>query len=423
MKKFSSIPVGGRSMLLATLFALVAACGGGGGGGGGGTTPPPAPPPPTTPPPSGDDARRDVLADIAEQIILPALQDFNTQAMALETAVTALAAAPADAAALADAQAAWDTAMNSWQRNEALQVGPAGKSSNPDAVVAGQDFRDFIYSWPFTLDVCSLEAAALNGDPVSGSTSIDITGLGALEHLLYTATPPAACASQPDAAQRTAHAQRLAARIAVLAISLLNRWDPNEDDFITQWSTAGLSSSVTYAAPQDALDALSIALFYVEKETKDRKVALTTGVGATGLTCGNAASCPELLESRLSRRTGQNLIVNVQLFRDVFTGLNGGMGLNDLLTGISRDDLATAIVDGLDVVLGRLADIEANGGFDAAVEAIADRNECVNAFSSSSGLAPCALLGEMKTALDIFRVDVVAALSLAIPDSSAGDND
>ena len=94
-----------------------------------------------------------------------------------------------------------------------------------------------------------------------------------------------------------------------------------------------------------------------------------------------------------------------------------------MLIGIDRADLASRIVEELDVAIARIVAIEDDVGFDAAVEAIADRTECVNAFSSSSGLAPCALLGEMKTALDTYRVDVVAALSLAIPDAAAGDND
>ncbi|MEM7079752.1 MAG: imelysin family protein [Pseudomonadota bacterium] len=412
-----------RWAILLTASLALAACGGGGGGS---SSPPPTatppPPPPPPPAPSGDDARRAVLADIGTQIILPALQAFATEAGDLQTAVAAHAAAPTDASALSAAQAAWDSAMDAWQRNEPLQVGPAGKSSNPDAVRGGQDLRNLIYSWPLTLNVCSLEQAALDADAVNTSTSIDITGLGALEHMLYTATADAACTAQPDASARAAHAERLADRIAALATGLVTRWDPAQDDFLAQWSTAG-DGSVTYGTPQDALDSLSVGLFYVEQETKDRKVGLTTGIGSTQLTCGNAVNCPEFLESRLSGRSGANLRANIQTFRDVFTGLNNGMGLNDLLSGVDREDLATQIVSQLDVVLARLDTIANNGGFDAAVEGITDANECVNAFSSSSGLPPCALLGEMKSALDTFRVDIVTALSLAIPDSAAGDND
>lgn len=406
------------------LALVLAACGGPGGGGGGdddddGGGDGGGDDTPTI----GDSARRAVLRDIGEEIILPALRDFADKAAALKTAADALAAAPGDAGALAGAQTAWEAAMTSWQRSEVLQVGPAGRSSNPDMVAGGQDFRDLIYSWPFTLDVCGLEEAANDGDAVDGNTPINITGLGALEHLLFTSTPPDSCDAEPNATERAAHVQKIAARVAVLATSLRNRWEPASGNFIAQWSNAGLSSSEVYMRPQDALNALSVALFYAEKTTKDRKIAYTTGVGAVGLDCGNPSSCPEFLESRLSRHSGANLVANVQAFRDVFTGVNGGRGMNDLLDGIDRPDLAEEIVDELDAVLAQLEAIENDEDFDSAVENIPSRNECVNASSSSSGLPPCALHGIIKTAMDTFRGPIVAALSLAVPSSAAGDND
>ncbi|MEM8497198.1 MAG: imelysin family protein [Pseudomonadota bacterium] len=416
------------------IYMVLASCGGGGGGGGA-VTPAPTP----TPPPgnggdgdggdggdggglTGDDARRAVLRDIAEDIILPALQDFDTQAATLQTATETLVASPTDTAALTAAREAWEAAMSSWQRNEVLQVGPAGRSTNPDMVVGGQDFRDFVYSWPVTLDTCALESAALNSAAVNGNTSINITGLGAIEHLLYTDVPPAACADQPSTAQRMEHVQRLADRTGVVATSLLNRWDPAMGDFVEQWSAAG-DTSTLYAAPQEALDALSVALFYVERQAKDRKIAFTTGIGATGLTCTNASSCPEFLESPLSSQSGANIRTNVQVFRDLFTGVSDGMGINDLLEGIDRGELATELVEQLDLVLDSINDIESGAGFDEAVRNVADRTDCVNASGNNSGIPVCVLHGLISDAMDTFRGPIVSALGLAIPQSSAGDND
>jgi predicted lipoprotein len=397
---------------LALAMLGLAACGGGGGGGGddGGNT-------------VGDAARRAVLKDIGEEIILPALRDFDAKAGALETAADALAAAPASEAAGDAARAAWEAAMASWQRSEVLQIGPAGRSQNPDMVVGGQDIRDQIYSWPVTLNVCGLETAAQNGAAVAGA-AINITGLGAIEYLLFTDTAKTDCPQPyvaPDAAKRAVHVQKLAVQTAGLATNLRNRWEPAGGNFVTQWSTAG-AGSVFYMTPQSALNALSVALFYVEKSTKDRKISLTTGIGATGLVCPGT-SCPEFLESRLSRHSGANLAANIQAFRDVFTGVNGKLGMNSLLQGIGRSDLSTEITNELSAVLAHLASIESGAGFDAAVEAIADKTECTNAAASSSGLPPCALHGLLKTAMDTFRGSIVAALSLAIPSSAAGDND
>lgn len=405
--------------LIATL--IVAGCGGGGGGS---DAPPVTTPPPTTPPPvSGDDARRAVLADIGANIILPALRTFDDDAIALQTASANFAAAPADTTVRDAARAAWSTAMTSWQRNEVLQVGPAGRSSNPDAVAGGQDFRELIYSWPFTLDACGLEAAAANGDVVDNTTAINLTGLGAIEYLLYTDAADPNCTDQPDAAARAAHIEKLADRVALLSSTLRNRWEPTGDNFLEQWSTAGLSTSAFYSTPQEALDAVSIALFYAEKITKDRKVALPTGLPATGLDCSDPVACPEFLESSLSRHSGANLIANMQTFRDVWTGVDGGMGMNDLLIGIDRQDLADEILVEIDDSLAFLATIESGTGFDAEVEAITDATECANAFSASEGLPPCALLGLLRTATNTFRGPIVSALGLAVPQSAAGDND
>ncbi len=367
----------------------------------------------------GDEARREVLKDIAEQIILPSLQDFHTKAVALKTAVDALVAAPEGTDELEAAQNAWRAAMAAWQRNEPLQVGPAGRFS--DMVKGGEDFRDYIYSWPLPLKACDLEAAAKNGSTVNEHTLIDMSGLGAVEYLLFTSFP-SACASGLTATQRAVHLQKLAARIASMASNLRNSWEPANGNFIEQWSSAGLASE-KYMKPQDALNALSVALFYVEKSGKDRKIAYTTGVGTTDFYCTEPASCPELLESRLSRNSGANLIANVQVLRDVFTGLNGKRGLNDLLEGIDRKDLADEIVSELDAVLAKLEEIETSTGFDTAVENISNRNTCLNAFANSTGLAPCALLGLTKTAMDTLRGPIYSALSLAIPSSAAGDND
>lgn len=421
-----------RWMGLLMLAFVMTACGGGGGSDGGSSSGSSSSGSSSSSsssgsPTTGDDARRAVLRDIGEEIILPALRDFDSKASALEAAADTLAATPNDTEVLEAARVAWEEAMTSWQRNEVLQVGPAGRSTNPDMVTGGQDFREFIYSWPVTLDKCGVEAAANSGAAVDASTPINIAGLGAVEHLLFTSAPPEECAAQPDAAERAVHVQKLAARLAVLATSLRNRWEPAEDNFVEHWSTAGLDTSTFYMRPQDALNSLSIALFYVEKISKDHKIAHTTGVGATGLTCGNPDSCPEFLESRLSQHSGANLIANVQVFRDVFTGVNDQLGINDLLEGIDRADLATEIVTELDVVLAQLQEIEeeieSGEGFDTAVENITDRDECINAFSSSSGLPPCALLGQIKTAMDTFRGPIVSALSLAVPSGAAGDND
>lgn len=370
----------------------------------------------------GDDARRAVLADIGSDIILPALRDFADDADALQDAMSAHAAAPNDDQALMAARDAWREAMLGWQRNEVLQVGPAGRSTGLDTTPGGADLRGQIYTFPFRTP-CQIDLAALEDREVNANTAINIKGLGAIEYLLFFEGPNPDCPPPSGAdlvTKRAQYASRLADFIASVADDLVNRWSPSGGNFLAEWSTAGAGSDV-YMRPQEALDALSVALFYAEKITKDDKIADPTGIGATGLTPCPTASCPERLESRLSMTSGANIRANVQAFRDVFTGVDDGMGVNDLLRGIGRDELADDLVTELDATLDQLAALDPD--FDAAVAAIPDATQCMNASANRTGLPVCKLHGDITAAMDIFRGPIVSALSLATPNAAAGDND
>ena len=111
------------------------------------------------------------------------------------------------------------------------------------------------------------------------------------------------------------------------------------------------------------------------------------------------------------------------MFRDVFTGQAGGMGMNDLLAGIDRQDIVDKLLARLDVTLDQI-DTQIDPDFETEVEAIDDSAACTNASANATGEpAACALHGAIQDAMDTFRTEVVSALSLATPDRAAGDND
>lgn len=410
----------------ATLTTLVA-CGGGGGGnggepsnggnGGGG-------------PMLGDDARRMVLADIADNTILPALRDFNATAAALETAVDAHAAADgSNNLALDAAQEAWRDAADRLERLEVLQLGPAARSETNDPQPGAMDIRDQIYSYP-DRNGCIVDASAFSGDSVDESTRSSAKGMDALEYLLFFAGVNDDC-PPPDGvdpvATRANYAASVARFTAEQASMLQQEWEPNGDDFRSAFADAG-EGSMVYSRPQDALNALSLALFYVEKQTKDAKVACPTGIGASGLSC----AVPDVgrVEFPAARYSTEPLRANLLVFRDVFEGADGGMGINALLEGIDREDLARDLSVAVEAAISLVETIEAEGGFEAAVEAIDSNDACMSAASaaqdpSQAPIEPlaCALQGRLKAVTDLFRADVVGALNLAVPQDAAGDND
>jgi len=404
-------------VMTAASLTLVA-CGGGGGGGGGGE------------PALGDDARRMVLADIADNTILPALRSFDADAQALDTAVAAHGAADGgDGTALDGARSAWLEAAESLQRVEVLQLGPSAASGTGDPQPGAMDIRDQYYSYPDS-NGCIVDNAAFAGEDVDASTRVSAKGMDALEYLLFFEGANSDCPPPEGvdlAAARANYAAKVAAFTAEQASRLRQEWEPSGDDFRSEFANAG-NDSMVYNRPQDALDALSLALFYVEKQTKDRKVACPTGIGASGLSCpGPDASRVEFPNARASAVA---LRANYALFRDVFEGVDGDMGINALLESIGREELVEDLDVALTAALDLIDRIESEGGFEAAIEDINSSEACSSAAGaaedpSQAPTAPlaCALQGRMKTVTTLFRADVVNALSLATPQAAAGDND
>ena len=139
-------------------------------------------------------------------------------------------------------------------------------------------------------------------------------------------------------AKRAQHAARLARRVSDVATQLVTAWEPAGGNFLAQLGSAG-TGSMTFSTPQMAMDALASAIFYFEKQTKDRKTSAPTGITATEVVECPTVSCPDLAESRFSRISRDNIRINIATFREVFAGKSGGMGLNALMEGVGRADL------------------------------------------------------------------------------------
>ena len=405
---------------LVVFAAFLSACGGGSSSVSS-TTPAPGQAP--APVPGGsttdDEARRTVLASIGEKVILPAVRQLDTGLTAMAAAIDAHAAAPADAAARTAAQSAWKTAMTAVQRTEVMQIGPSAFLTDN----GGKGLRLKIYSFP-QFDACGILNAAYAAEPaaITDSTPLTTTGMGALEYLLFTDGSNAACPPPVDGeARRARHAARLARRVATVGTELRTAWEPSGGNFVAQLRTAG-TGGMTYSTPQMAMDALSSALFYFEKMTKDRKLAAPTGFGATDIVECLAISCPDLAESPYARVSRDNIRENMFAFRDMLTGLDGGLGLNALMQGVGREDLVTRLATMIQVATSVEATLTTD--LETAVAQIPSRNDCVMAATNRRGPPiVCEYLGRIDDVTDTLRTEIVSTLNLRVPDYAAGDND
>lgn len=377
-----------------------------------------------TPQPTGDDKlpqetvelRRQMLDNVARNVVLARYQDFEIEVLELSTATQALAASPDDTNLREAARVAWRDAVEQWQQAELYQFGPAGLSSS---VVAGEDLRDEIYSWPFT-NACRVDQELTEGayaDPTTFATEpINVRGLDTLEYLLFVEGTENACApnatlntdgswaalSAPELTQRRAnYANTLAQLLAANATTLRQRWDPEFGNFVAEVGRAG-AESTTYTSTQQALNAISDALFYLDKETKDTKLSIPAGFSAECAT----PPCLEALESPHALRSREHILANLHGLRAIYLG-GDGLGFDDLLRGMSADALADDMTARINAAITAVEAIP--GTLESAI--VSGAPEVQSAFDA------------IRAITDLLKTQFVSVLDLELPQRAEGDND
>jgi uncharacterized protein len=366
--------------------------------------------------PAVADALSSLLADVGPQVVQPAIALNQAAALGLEEAVddwldAELSGGGGDEARSA-AQDAWWDAMESWQELEVLQMGPLGSSLT---AVGGEDLRDEVYSWP-TVNRCRVdqETAYEDWDAADFFTAnlVNVYGLAALEVLLYSDPGVNDCSSQVDInsdgswgalgeagvqQNRAAYALALVAHHRAVLDTIAVAWDEDGLDWGEQLMTGGEPGSA-YASPEQALQAVSDALYYMEIGVQDRKLGYALGVGACEQT-----SCIEDIESPLAGGSHAWVAVNLRAFRTLYMG-GEGAGVDDLLASLGEDALAAELAGALDAA-------------DAAASALD------LPFDAADAEDVQALYDAVKVVADLWSEQVIMVLSLQIPDEAAGDAD
>lgn len=374
-------------------------------------------PKPVDPPPmEGVDVRVDLLK-AAGECILGTAQDFLPKATTLQLRTAALRDAP-DAAAQAAARTAFHEAMDVWQTMEAMQVGPAAPRSSP----GGAEIRDNIHSFPL-YNRCSIEEQLVSKGYESASFSTSLVtrrGFLALEYLLFyegaeTVCGPnsaivaqgtwAALSADERAARKRAYAAVVAADVRNRAQALVDAWAPEGGDFLKTLATAGSGNKV-FPTTQVALNAMSDALFYVEREGKDQKLARPLALRDCA-----SDTCPELLESQFAGRSKRNLHLNLVGFRRIVDGCGPdytGIGFDDVLAAAGAEAVATRLRQQVVEAEAALAAVEE----DDLRQALAQDKASVQA-----------VYVEFKGITDLLKTDFITTLDLEPPAGLEGDND
>lgn len=375
---------------------------------------------PTTSATTATEAPSVTRAAVLNAVGLCAASLYGEAAAAADTfaAASATAAASPDAAKIQAARDAWASAIDAWQQAELIRVGPAGPVGTP----GGEGKRDFVYSWPL-VSRCLVEqklvAKSYESSSFFDTALVNMRGLAAAEYLLFYEGADNGCSSSASinttgdwqalsaaelAARKRAYASAVAADVAAQVRGIADAWSGPGGGFAASLASAGQTGSI-FATDRVAMNLVSDGLFYLDTETKDRKLAVPLGL----VDCAEA-TCPEAVESRYARRSRTHVKNNLIGFRRVLAGCDadGGVGFDDLLEALGKGALAADMKANIEAAIAAADALPAD---DLAEVLAADKEKVV------------ALHAAVKKITDDLKTEFVTVLDLELPQSVEGDND
>jgi len=349
----------------------------------------------------------DALADVQSEVVVPTLDAFLSE---MEVLKSSLEATTDDRAASREAFLA---ALDVWQELEVMQLGPAG----PLDVIGGAGLRDEVYSWP-TVNPCRIDqitAEESYADPDFFEVAlVNGYGLDAIEYLLWASPGDNACPAfvspneggvwdaldlETIEARRVDYAIVATDGVIAAAEAIREGWTA-EGGFGENLASAGAPSS-DFGSDTEALNAVFDAMFYLEKTTKDAKLAVPLGLRPDE--CSTA--CEERVELPRSEASTRAIVANLRGFRRLFTG-GEGAGFDDLLVAQGYGTLVDQV----------LADT------DAAI-ALGDETAPLSTLLPDDDADGIALHEAVKRVTDAVKGDLATLMTLEIPVEAAGDND
>lgn len=373
-----------------------------------------------------------LIVSLVDNVITPTYQQFSTVATAQQQAINdychqeaAFSQGDSSAEQVNEAkmlaETSWRNAMNSWQLAEMMQLSPL--------LIGDGALRNNIYSWPtentcgVDLDVTYFKAGSINGQPYNIATrTASRKSMVALEYLLFSdnfahsctgSTKPESWNNQTEQYRKIArceYAGEVASDIEHNSKELLIAWLGSDGNggYASTLKSAGTDGS-DFATKHDAVNKLSDAIFYLDKYTKDGKLAKPLGLFANE--CG-AQACPESVEAKYSAHSLTNINNNLQALQMFMQGsLSAGdvdaLGFRHYLIDVGDEVTADIIDDHVALAIEETKNYKIS--LAAALANDADKVLVTH--------------GDVKNITDKLKSDFITSLALELPKTSAGDND
>lgn len=343
-------------------------------------------------PVADETAQRLVMHDLATGVMLPILEEVDTEAANLSKAVSAFCETPSPST-LSAAEDAFRVLRAPWKRTEAFRFGP----SEDLRLASALDF------WPARTD--SIEAAfSAAPDPVTPAyvetLGTSARGMPTLEYLLFDPTggPNAVLVSlggaEATSVKRCGYARALAEVIAKDAAKLHNAWAEEGDAFVLEVANAG-NGSALFPTGQEGIGRVVNLLVSSMIAINENK--LTAPLGTT-----TGTPDPSLVESRFSDNSAEDLLNALRGVEELYIGRHGektGKGISSLVVARSPA-IDAAVKKGLVDAQAKASALEAAGPLRLSI--------------TNNPAAVTATHESIKTARRYFSTDVASVLGVSV---------
>ncbi|MFT3680110.1 MAG: imelysin family protein [Ferruginibacter sp.] len=281
---------------------------------------------------AGNDAfKTEMLTNYADNLIIPAYQDFQSKINGLEVTVNNFLNAPSTTT-LAAVKPVFKDAYAAFEKISMPYLGPASSTSA----------NNYINTFPAVPS--KIEAAIQSGlyDLTVPVINDSIQGLPALDYLLFS--PDAVTKfSAPDAGNRKKYVQDLIARVKSLTLAVLSQWNGSyRSVFIASLKTdvgSSIGSLVNrFASEMDAM--------------KGPRIGWPFGKQSNGIVF--ADKC----EGYYAGFSKELAVANLTSLKNYFTG-GAGKGISDYLVLLNKTQLNNDVLAQFDVALNALNAIPA----------------------------------------------------------------
>lgn len=179
--------------------------------------------------------RREMLENVADNIILPSFAELQTKVNALNSEVNLFAQTPSEAT-LQSARTAWEEAYLAWQYANGFNFGPTQTSNGTLFQRAGV----------FPVNASQIEtfiaSRAFNND-----LSRDTRGFNAIEYLLYDSVSVGEVVGKFSNVDRCQYLQTITSELKATVDAVVTGWQPYRAEFVSNAGTdVGSSTSLLF---------------------------------------------------------------------------------------------------------------------------------------------------------------------------------